>query len=490
MGILPTRLLLYVDASGVTASLRRGRRRTGLGTFANDAGGHAAFRKIAVRHDAAPAFITVESFDEDYSIQKLPSVSRRDRAAVLERKLAQLHPHSPYRGASALPRAEGSASTMQYLVAALTDDRILAPWLDVLRDAGCCIAGVYPLAVILLALVPESSRQSRATLLVARHARSLRFLFVVGGALRTHRLTPLPAAYADSSVLAREIHRTLAYLVHSGQLPEGADLDCAHLGIGSTEAIEHGSPIVRLRLLDASSLTTRLGCSATDVQAVVLALLGRRPPHLNLAPAASLRRYRTEQRRNALHRVTVSVFVSSVATVALGLQRLDTLAAERHALNAELARATLHVEHSFPDRMQAKDITRMETILAEARRLRESARLPHHALLRLARVLDRHTLIVLEHLEWRSSLHEARSADASASPLESLILALSIVEPEDDLDRADSLNAFLAALRQLEGVTRLRLHHASTTPSSEHRPGMATGHRPPFTVEIEMGPSR
>ncbi len=132
----------------------------------------------------------------------------------------------------------------------------------------------------------------------------------------------------------------------------------------------------------------------------------------------------------------------------------------------------------------------METILEEARRLRESVRLPHDALLRLARALDRHTLIVVEHLEWRSSLHEARSADANASPLESLILALSILEPGDDLDRADSLNAFLATLRQLEGVTRVRLHHASATPPSEHRPGMASDHRPPYTVEIEMGPSR
>ena len=113
MGILPTKLLLYVDASGVTASLRRGRRTTGLGTFANDAVGHEAFRKIAVRHDAAPAFITVESFDEDYSIQTLPSVSGRDRGAVLARKLAQLHPNSPYRGASALPRAQESASTRE-----------------------------------------------------------------------------------------------------------------------------------------------------------------------------------------------------------------------------------------------------------------------------------------------------------------------------------------------------------------------------------------
>ena len=483
------KLCLYVDASGIVAALSRGHGIVPLGTFPDDAVGHAAFAKLAMLHQDTPAFITVSSFEEDYSVQTLPDVSRRDRSAILQRRLGQLHRNSHYRGASPLPRLEASPPGMQYLIAALTEDRVLAPWIAILDTANSSVAGVYPLPLILLALLRRRGTKAHHTLLVARHADSLRFLFVAGGALRTHRLTPMPASGDDGGGIAREIHRTLAYLEHSGQLPEGAVLDCVLLGMSAGSATPHLPRHPRLRPLDARALTARLGCGPEDVRAVVLALLARHAPAVNLAPAEKLHRYRVQTRRRALRLASTSVVACTFVLVALALHRLDAVANERRALHAEVARETARIERLFPDRIEAKDIARLEAIVREAERARQSVRLPHRAYVSLSHVLDRHRPVVLESMEWQAPQHDVPGGDPGPSPHEVVTLAFSIDDAQPGLDRTESLNSFLVALRQTEGVSRVRLHSASPG-LVEQQSDMAGEQRSPYTVEVRMVASR
>ncbi|MDR0701875.1 MAG: hypothetical protein LBF61_05595 [Azoarcus sp.] len=74
--------------------------------------------------------------DERHVIERLPRVSSADRQQLIERRLAQHFPDTPLTSTRPLPAAPGDRPLEAVLLAALTRPADIAPWLEILGEAG------------------------------------------------------------------------------------------------------------------------------------------------------------------------------------------------------------------------------------------------------------------------------------------------------------------------------------------------------------------
>ncbi|MCW5620104.1 MAG: hypothetical protein KIS79_03245 [Burkholderiales bacterium] len=216
-----SKLLLYVAPGRVTAAVWHGARGlTALQSFADEESGHAAFRRCLRQHARLPVLLTTETFEEDYRVQALPRASRRDRRQMIARKLHHFYRSSAFCAAGRQRRQVRAEPGEHYLFAALTAKHPLQPWLDMLTEARSRVAGVYPMALVLLALMDKLRLPRDSLLLVVRHDGSVRQVFVDGGELRMNRLTRLSKDEAGAArVCADEIRNTRAcYLFSAAKL--------------------------------------------------------------------------------------------------------------------------------------------------------------------------------------------------------------------------------------------------------------------------------
>ena len=477
------KLLLCVDASAVTAGIWRAGRLRWLESFTNDASGHDALRDAITRHGPLPAFITVNSFEEEYGVHALPRLAAADRRAFLERKLVGLYRDCTYRGAAVLPRCDKRTRENDVLVAALTGVRVLGPWMKTLNAAGTSIAGVYPLALVLLQLPQQRALRNDRQLLVVPHEDSVRFLFLECGGLRLHRLTP--GSRLDGAGLLSEIERTRAYLCSAGLLAPGEILDCAIFGVHRTEQALPPIPQVRLSCIDPAAAARALGCSRSDTEAIALALLGRRQPALNLAPPAATHAYRTGRSCRRLYLAAGAALSTGAMAVALGGHMVHVLEADQRASQAQLARQSEALMLAYPPGL-GQTISRQQAIVRGADHVRARSRSPHAAYRAAATVLERHPAVVLERMDWRSEHPQAPSGDDLSTP-EVLILKLALFPDKAASHGPGAVNDLLADLERMERAARVTLVRSSRDPvRSAEDGGIATG-ASRYEMEVLVG---
>lgn len=459
MRIPGTRLLVHLSASTATAVLWRGGRCRSLQAFANDAPGRAAFGAFAARHARLPLRVVVEGFEEDYALQELPWGSRRDGARLLARRIAQQYRDCRFRGAAALPAPRTRSRRRTCLFAALTGETAVGPWIAALEAADCALAGVHPFSLVLANLDSVLARPGSGRLIVARHADAFRFVFVRHGGMRLHRLTPVRAAADASDALEAEIGRTRAYLEGAGLLAPSDRLTCTLLGPASDRLPALDAARWSIEAIALPRLARTLHCPRAELTAIVLALLARSRPLLDLAPASATERFRSGRRCLQLRLGAAAAAVVGIAAVLLGLRMAHALEAQRHALAERLASRQAQLARDIPDHAQLPArLARAEAAVHGAHRLQQQARFPHAAYRSAARVLDRHPALVLFKLEWRTGAADALPTGETARQV--LLLHLALAEAADPTRHADAMQAFLRDLQREPGVSRVLTRRA------------------------------
>jgi len=480
------RLLLYADAQGITTSLWRAGRTGPLRRFPNDASGRAAFREELGRHRSSPAFVIVESYDEDYAVQPAPRMPRRDLEAMLERRLGSLYGQCRYRGKARLPHGTTPERNPAYLFAALTGEHVLAPWMRILDETGSRLAGIYPLSVVLLDLLSRHAAPGDEQLLVVCHPHALRFLFARHGGLLVHRLTPMALASGDDGALAREIERTRDYLESSGRLGSRV-LDCLLLDPSAARELRDLDSRVRLARLDASTAARSLGCAGSSVTAIALALLARRVPTLNLAPAELTLRYRARRRCRHLYLGTAATLLTALAVVAAGTRAVHALDTQRRGIE----QAVNHRADESAAALAAEPVIAAENaaaaaLVAHMTALSRDVRSPHSAYAIVAQTLDRHPGVLLEQIDWTSEDPPDPHREDARSPVETLRLHLAADRHAGSARERAPIDGFLEELRASAGVERVSLQRSiqASGDASGDEPGPGTIR---YEVQIDVG---
>lgn len=337
-----------------------------LGEYAADTAGLAAFRQVVVRHAQLPALLVVDTVDEDYRSEILPHVQGGARDELLARKLKQVFRNARFIGAWRQAREAGGRRDDRYLLAALTDNDWLTPWLGVLHRERVPLYGITPLALAYQHLLGKLRAQEPHTLLACRLSSGLRLSYYHNGLLRFSRLiggdtpTQLPGNAAD------EIAKTQLYLTGQRILPREARLHVLLLDpsgqLDSAQAPLNADPAFGTRRVDLSSLARALRIPedflAATPEVMPLAAIAGETLQLNLAPPELLQRHTEFRWRRGLHAAAGAIALLGLGITAaywLHAQDLDGQAQQLAQQRRQLDARYQAIARTFPAEVTAPE---------------------------------------------------------------------------------------------------------------------------------------
>ncbi|HEY8608080.1 MAG TPA: hypothetical protein VIM12_13275 [Noviherbaspirillum sp.] len=214
------KLMFYLTNQGMVSCTWSAGRPGEVARFGCDEEGRAAFAASLAGQGNVPATLLVDLIEEDFQRDTVPFVYGRARAALLQRRLAQMYRDTGHRQAMLQGREKTGRRDAQVLFSALTNSEYLAPWLKLLAQAHVPLAGVCSAALLAPALAARIDAPKGACLLLSLQSAGLRQSFLQDGQLRFSRLTPLedasPASMAEAVV--RESAKMRQFFASTRQL--------------------------------------------------------------------------------------------------------------------------------------------------------------------------------------------------------------------------------------------------------------------------------
>ena len=408
---MAAKLLLSISNDQATAAVWRGHRLASCKVFENDQAGWTAFGSYLGGLHGLPVHIIVDTVEEDFRFETLPHVRGSDRTEMVRRKLKQLYRATPYYSYALQEREAGKRRDDRYLFAALTSADLLIPWLRAIEVAAMPVSGIYPQALVSVALIERLKLKHPNLLVITKNAAGLRQTFFKDLKFRISRLTPLRGiADAGDAQYADEVANTRMYLdaltvTHVDDIMEVIIVDqegsLSRLG----PAIMRERPNTRCQYLNIDDIHARFDIPVAELQtspdALQLYLLGEQAPTLNLAPAYLTRSYQRFAAGRWVYAASGAMLLSAV--VWSGVNYYRTTDIER---DISLARQQTkdyqaryqQVVAQFPDAPTTPDNLRHTVEIAE--QIRTSLRTPEKMFSIVSHALDVSPDIQLKRIEW------------------------------------------------------------------------------------------
>jgi hypothetical protein len=291
--------------------------------FAVSGAGIAEFERYVGHMEPAPVHIFTDLAEEDIRLDSVPHVGRRDRDAILARKLAQIFRNTPYRYAEVQGREADGRRDDRVMYTAITNPEVLRPWLEVLERLRLPLAGIHSTAVFSRVLLEELDLAFPHALLVTLSPGGfMRQTYFRDREIRFSRLTPidLGAGQTLGGMIAEETTRTWQYLDSLRHFGGDDRLEVCVL------LHPNDRPGVQGALRDFAQIQYRI----LDIEQVALKLGLKQPPlgssaeeifvHLFLIRKAENHFASEEQRRHdTLRRARTAIHRVALASLALGV---------------------------------------------------------------------------------------------------------------------------------------------------------------------------
>jgi hypothetical protein len=410
------KLLICVSAPEATVAHWCSRRLVECRVFKNDDGGLEAFEEFIERFSGTPAYLMVDTVEEDYRFETLPHAFGADRAEMVRRKLRQHYRNSPYVNAWLLGRDSGRRRDDRYLFSALTNAEIIGGWVRAVAARGLPVAGVFLLPIVSAALIDVLRLNALNLLLVSQQSGGLRLTFFRDRQFRVSRLTrgDTGRAGSRSRFLNEEISNTRIYLhaLRAARLDEHLTvllLDRNDELIEAAQVIANENPSLECVRLGRGEIASRLHIQEPMLDltsdAIFLQLLGLKPPATNLAPANVTGGFRRHQLRRAIHAAAGVAALAAVGWSAVNLWQI----ADAHGQRADAARQTARLDalyqeatRQFPAAPTSAD--NLKRAVDVAHRLREGALTPEKMMATVSRALEANPAIVIGEFGWKYGL--------------------------------------------------------------------------------------
>jgi len=408
-------LLIQDEAATVYRCHRAGCQR--VTAFGADAQGVAAYRAWLARERDLVLHVLVDVADEAFEAERIPALSRRERAAFAQRSAHKHLPDSPYRVTIDQGRERRGRGERWMLVAGLLRDEGVGPWLNGADELGIAVAGVASLPLVGQDLLPWLGVARAPEVLVisqqgpAAFRQSLyrhgRLAFARSFASRAN------ANEQQADTFRAELVRIRDYLAPQRGETAPAPLQVIALVPPPLQAAIGdacgGVAMVALAFVDPAPLARRLGFSrgassgyADDVFAGALVRRRWCPTH-HYGPARLRRPFLTRRARRALWTlagVLVGLAVTTGATTALWRQSSQQdLAAYRDR--------TAQIRGAYQQRIQplaevAADPARAQRVIEAMQRIAATrTQSPRATMAAVADVVSDHPAIELTALALR-----------------------------------------------------------------------------------------
>lgn len=346
------RRILCLGPQQMTAFRWRGGSVHREGAFAAsppDAAALAAFADYLAAHAKSVFTLLVNVAAEGFQLETIPPLRGADRDAVIDRKLAQRFPATPYAAARSLGRTPGRRRDETLLLAALTAPAALEPWLGALRQARAAVSGLQSLPFVGETLLRTLKCADERCLLLTLHGHSLRQSYFERGRLSFSRLSPFadPGGDGRAQAFAGEAEKLRQYLLGQRQLPTAAPLPAVIVAdrqaLPAIVAGSMGSDAFAFRCLSHDECRRQLGLktppAGSDDDALFAQLVATARPAALFAAAPLGRPYRLRQWRQRLYGLGAATLLGCIPYAGLQLDSARRLAGEAAALAGQVQEA-------------------------------------------------------------------------------------------------------------------------------------------------------
>jgi hypothetical protein len=433
----PSRLL-YLSPHQMTAWRWHAGELRSEGVFAAGPDGHRGFADYLAQHRDCVFAVLANVSEEGFQIETIPFLRGADRQAVIGRKLTQLFFNAPLTAFLSLGYEKSTRKDERLMLAALTNNDFLAPWLDALAGAGVALAGIYSLPLLAPTLLRKLQLGAEQCLLLTVQDQSIRQSYFEKGELHFSRLAPLHDSsivgiaqtfsgeaqklqqyLASQRLIGREQPITVHLLAHANAR-KAIQASCA-----STATIRYNF----LSIEDCGKKTKLKSLpSDSHCEPLFLNLLAGTPPRIQFARDTQRKAYHLRQTSSLLKWVGAFALTGCLAVSGTLLFDSYKINAERAALGSEAGLSRQRYDDivkTFPPIPTNNETLRR--VIDRYAELERKAASPTGLYLEISRALQAAPAAELDRIEWKVG-----GAGSAASPATGQNLAASVVPGDSE----------------------------------------------------------
>lgn len=451
------RLLLHLDSEELSAWAWQPGRLQALGRFPDETGGHSRFADFLAGRGGERFALLVDLPEETLQTIEIPHLGRRDRAALIARRLARSFPDTPLRTAISLGRNRAAPGSEQILLLALSAPARLTPWLEQLAQAGIGLTRLQTASQFAAPLLAHLGCQATSALLVVCHRHGFRITGLAAGHPSFSRRAASDGA-STAAAIAGEAGRLHRYLreqrlhPHDRPLPVYVVAPAALLAELAGDWPSDGELSLQALELATTAARIGLGTGEIDSRAIELQLLANHPPAEGIPIAARRRGLSAAGFERLLLTGCRAALAGALAYAGWQWQATAQVRDEARRLDDERsslsARLTAARRDQPPSPIDAASLRRLNETRGAIARLQHQ---PGPAYRRLSHVLDRHPAVEIERIDWKILPPSGSTAEHPAHPSEATTVYGRLRETPSEFAQ------FIAALRAdptLELLTR------------------------------------
>jgi hypothetical protein len=342
---MPTRRLLFLDATRLTAYRWQAGHLFHEGEFAPDPAGLEAFGEYVAGARNSHFHLLADLAEEGFQVEEVPFIRGGDRGALIRRKLAQHFYGTPYSVALSLGRAKQGRRDERLLLAALTRPTQIESWVATLRGAEGQLAGIFTPSLVASHLVSLLGAGTQTFLFVSVTRAGLRQTLFDNGQVIFSRLTALATGTTEEMAVtcATESEHMYQYMAGQRLVARGSKLPARVLvhpaQMGVFREICTDTAAIHFEFVDLLALCGKVKLHTppkdTHAEALFLHLMSRRPPREQFAPAADCRHYRLGRIGSGLRAAGYTVFGACLLFAARHMLEYRTVTQGNAAIAAE-----------------------------------------------------------------------------------------------------------------------------------------------------------
>ena len=425
---MATRHLLYFTSEARQLYRASGARLTHEADFGTDEAGIEAFSRHVARLRGGHLSVVADLSGEDFHEDVIPALRGSDRAAILERRLAQRYRDTRVAAAFSLGFIEGERRNERLLLASFANGEQFGPWLDAVARAGVTLAGVYSAPLLAPVLARRLGAPRAHALMVTLDSAGLRQSFIAEGRLRFARLERVPDTPSASlaALVRSETARLVQYLSTLRALPrEGDPVSVFAVAPPGQQAAFEQALLSDARLTfhvtSFEEAARRVGLRAPSVEAggeqLYLHLAARHAPREQFARGDDRQAFFLWRLQRGV--LAAGALAFAACAVIAGARWVDVTSARALATAQSRDAATATAEYrritsTFPVTQTTTD--NLRATVDEFRTLAGRSSWPTPDLAHVSSVLERFPQLELDRIEWRVERESTLGATKPAAP--------------------------------------------------------------------------
>ena len=404
--------LLYLSAFQLVVYRWQAGTLVHTAAFADNEEGYRQFADYLNSHARERFALLVNIAEEGFHVETIPFLRGADRETVIRRKLGQIFFNAPLTLSMSLGHEKSKRKDERLLLAALTGNEHLAPWVKVIIQKDVVLSGIHSLPLLAPSLLRKLKVNESRCLLLSVQDQSIRQSYLENGEIHFSRLAPL----FDSSIggiaqaFAAETLKLQQYLSSQRLISRNQPITVyllAHAtAISTVQSHCLSSDTIHYVILEIADAARKTGlktpAGSTHSETLFLNLMAVSPPRIQFADDELCHNFHLRQLRGGLYGLGFAVLLGCLLTAGVMLYDAQHITQEVAQLNSE-ARTNRQryddITRSFP-----KIPTNNETlrrIIDRYAELEKQSASPLGLYHEISRALQNAPAVELEAIEWK-----------------------------------------------------------------------------------------